>query len=53
MRDLYGTQIKARKPVLDSAGFTGPSLQHDELDHTDHTDHEQIRNTSALKYLDN
>ena len=31
-------QIQPRKHVLDHAGYTAPTRQH-ELDHTDHTDH--------------
>ena len=31
-------QIQPRKRVLDHAGCTTPTRQH-ELDHTDHTDH--------------
>ena len=31
-------QTQPRKPVLDHAGYTAPTRQH-ELNHTDHTDH--------------
>ena len=45
---IWIAQIQPRKVVLDHAGYTAPTRQH-ELDHTDHTDQESF---CALKNLD-
>ena len=44
-------QLQSRKYVLNHAGYTATTRQH-ELDHTDHTDHTDQRNLSALEHVD-
>ena len=43
-------QIQPRKYVLDHAGSTAPTRQH-ELDHTDHTDHTDHADHTDQEYI--